>query len=125
MASQLTDIVIGPVVDTNKQYEYIILHVLQPTNLEDLLIFDNTYTAAGKLSNLQPHMFRFPARQVLAGDRILLFSQEAPTGQILPNGPGQGNTHYFSWGLDHTIWNNDGDKATLVRISHESKRSER
>lgn len=123
MAYKLTEIGIGEVSNKGTSNEYITLHILQDTNLGDLLLFDATYAPDGSLSNIHRHLYRFKEKAVNRGDQVQLFTYKAHYS--IPQFNGQRRIYPLSWEMDAPIWNDNGDRATLVRISHETGRIEK
>jgi hypothetical protein len=121
MAAQLVHLTIQGVQHPGKDKESITLLVNSDLNLADFLIYDTTYSTEGNVSNHERHMFRFPDCAVKAGDRVLLITKKKGNAkQSLEDG----STAYgFRWGLKQTVWNQGADNATLVRISHEMRKS--
>ena len=103
--------------------EFIQFHVhTSAINLNEYLFYDNTYESDHELSNAQRHMYRFPKSNLALseGDVIRVYTQEpTPATRKGAHVHDKGlNVHYYNfyWGLKHDIWNNDGDKATLLHV---------
>ena len=95
------------------QNERVIIKVLEDCQISWYLIFDNTYNADGRLSNLWRHLYIFPQREVKAGDFIWLYTKDGTNSHR--GNDSNTTTYILHWGLGETIWNHDGDKAYLVK----------
>lgn len=93
--------------------ERVILKANKDCEISWYLLFDNTYDEQGNLSNLWRHMYIFPKINMKAGDFVWLFTKK---GANSSRGNDTNTTTYLLyWGLDETIWNNEGDMAHLVK----------
>lgn len=103
--------------DANK--EYVMLKALEDCNLNNYMILDNTYDAAGEPSNKSRHIYIFPDFSVKAGQYVCVSTRK---GKYKLGKTDKGNPlHYFYWGLEHSVWNDDGDVAHLIRIGGHQK----
>ncbi len=94
--------------------EKVLIDVLEDTNLKFYLIRDSTYSSEETLSNKWVHTYKFLNQKVKKGDKVILFTKH---GKKLTRDLGNGNTEYtYHWGLDNSVWNNDGDVAILYQI---------
>ncbi len=102
--------------------EYALISVNRDCNLSKFLLYDTTYDDEGRISNKLPHMLRLPDYNVRVQQtpQIRLYTSRTYPIQewVDPSGI---NTLILSWRLNETIWNKEGDKATLVEISNESE----
>jgi len=98
----------------NLKSEYVILKVLEDTNLQHYGIVDATYTPDGHLSNLHQHFFKFYHYVVAKGDYIHLYTKDG--NDEIFNNRAKTTTHCFYWDLDVSVWNNEGDVAVLLGI---------
>lgn len=99
---------------TQNGAEYLELSVTaETTNLRDYAITDATFDENGDLSNKQRHFFKFPDKEVVKGQRIILFTQNMKQSQ----GTVDGSIVYFAWKLNHDVWNDTGDNITLLKIA--------
>lgn len=116
------DIEILKVYNPGEDNEYIRLRVNENCNLNKFLIYDTTFDQEGNVSNKLPHVFRFPNIQVSSADTplIRLYTKRNYQTQKWV-APDKINNLILSWRLNETIWNKDGDKATLVEICNESE----
>lgn len=95
--------------------EYVLLEVLAACHLNLYAVYDATYTGDHKISNKQRHFYRFPPKDVDAGDFVSLRTGKGKSGSFVND---EGKTvHRFYWGLDHPVWNDDGDAAVLLQIA--------
>lgn len=102
--------------------EYALIRVNRDCNLNKFLIYDTTFDGEGRVSNKLPHMLRLPDYivQVSRTPQIRLYTSRSYPIQEWCD-PQHVNTLILSWRLNETIWNKDGDKATLVEICNESE----
>jgi len=99
--------------------EYVMLKALEDCNLSSYMILDNTYDASGELSNKSRHVYIFPECSVKEGQFVCLNTGK---GKYKLGKTDKGNPlHYFYWGLEHSVWNDDGDVAHLIRIGGHQK----
>lgn len=108
------------VLDKKTASERVVLDVHADTNLRDYALIDNTYDQDGLISNKDRHFFSFPSTKVKAGDIVRVYSKtqikgETYTTQELDDNATQ---HTFYWGFanGYTVWNDDRDKVTLLKI---------
>lgn len=95
--------------------EYVLLEAIANCQLNRYALYDATYTADGKTSNKQRHFYRFPPKGVDAGDWVSLRTGKGQNGSSV-NDDGR-TVHRFYWGLNHPVWNDDGDAAVLINIA--------
>lgn len=102
--------------------EYALIRVNRDCNLNKFFIYDTTFDDEGRESNKLPHMLRLPDYnvQVLRTPQIRLYTSRSYPIQEWSD-PQHVNTLILSWRLNETIWNREGDKATLVEICNESE----
>ncbi len=102
--------------------EYALIRVNRDCNLNKFFIYDTTFDDEGRVSNKLPHMLRLPDDnvQVVRTPQIRLYTSRSYPIQEW-NDPQHVNTLILSWRLNETIWNKEGDKATLVEICNESE----
>lgn len=84
--------------------EYVLLQATEDVNIGNYAIMDNTFDEDGRLSNIHPHFFHFPSKNVKKGDYIVLFTGNGKpyTGEL------EGKPlHYYYWGSNAPIWNDD------------------
>ncbi|HUU56532.1 MAG TPA: hypothetical protein VMW93_04250 [bacterium] len=99
-----------------KDKERIVLRVLKDEDIGFYVIFDTTFTEEGNISNKVRHSFWFPDKKVRAGDLVVLYTKR---GQAKEREKPRGiTTHFFYWGLDKTIWNEEGDCGVLLKVSN-------
>ncbi len=94
--------------------ERVVLSVLQDTDLKYYIIRDTTYTDDEHVSNKWQHVHKFGEQPVKAGDEVILYTKK---GKKEIKNHGNNNKQYtYYWGMDSSIWNNDGDAAVLYQI---------
>lgn len=101
------------IADHNHDDERIVINVLEDTDIGEFLILDTTYNN-GKVSNKVRHPYWFPDKKVKKGDLVILYTRKG-TQSIKKNESGS-TSHFFYWGLDSNVWNNDGDCALLLHV---------
>jgi hypothetical protein len=94
--------------------EYVSIEVLQNCTLDYFGVADTTYTDDDKISNKLRHYFWFPRREAAKGERVVLRTGTGKNDQYTTeNGT---KVHRFYWGLESSVWNDDGDAAVLFQI---------
>lgn len=93
--------------------EFLLMSVNNTCSLKDFLVMDSTYDKNKKLSNIDPHVFCFPDVDVEAGEFVCLFTSSGKYKVKIIDGE---SVHCFYWGSKAAIWNDDGDKAFLLKI---------
>lgn len=102
------------IIDHGHNDERVVLDITDDTDIGEFLILDTTYTSQGKVSNKVRHPYWFPDKNVKKGDVVVLYTKK---GSSSSQGNSNGSTnHFFYWGLDNNVWNNDGDCALLLHI---------
>jgi hypothetical protein len=92
--------------------ERIVFEVLKDADIGYFLVFDTTYTQDNKVSNELRHPYWFPDKNVKAGDLVILYTKQG-TNTSRKNDDGT-SSHFFYWGLDMPILNNDKDCIVLI-----------
>ncbi|MDU1906576.1 MAG: hypothetical protein E6772_17555 [Dysgonomonas sp.] len=97
--------------------ERLVIEVLEDCNLFDYMVLDTTYNNDNNISSLLRHCYLFPDHEVKKGEAVLLYSTKGKncTGQFTDT---KRTFHVFYWGLDKSIWNNEEDKALLLKIAN-------
>jgi hypothetical protein len=98
----------------NINHERIILKALKKVQVGEYMIADSTYTVDGQISNILRHIFWIPDKIIQANDLVVIYTKVGHSSEKL-NKSGV-TTHFFYWDIDRTIWNKEGDNATLFRI---------
>lgn len=95
--------------------ERVLMEVMEDCNLSHYLLFDNTYSNNGILSNLSRHVYFFNAKEVKKGDFISLFTRKKRVNDKDSfSNKRKTTTYQLFWGLDKEIWNNVRDSAYLL-----------
>jgi hypothetical protein len=116
------DIELGGIRNPGGEYEYILLKVNRDCNLSKFVIYDTTYDDEGNVSNKLPHFYRFPDYNVKASNTPLIRLYTSMSYKIQEwVDPKKVNNLILSWRLNETIWNKEGDKATLIEIANEEE----
>lgn len=97
--------------------ECIIFKVLKDCNLWPYILMDTTYDEGGNATNVNRHVYIFENYNVVAGDYVILYTHKGTT-EHFKNRSGS-KTHTYYWGFEEGthIWNNEGDKTLLVKVS--------
>ncbi len=96
--------------------ECIWLDVLEDMNdLDHYILCDKTFTNSNETSNELRHMYWFPKKILKKGDWIKLSTGPGTDGTF--SNSRKTTTHCFYWKLGKTVWNKDGDVATLFHIN--------
>lgn len=97
----------------NHEKERLVLDVIEDTDIGEYLVLDTTYTAKGGVSNKARHPYWFPDKKVKKGDIVVLYTKR---GKQSSTDNGTYTSHFFYWGLDSSVWNDEGDCAVLLHI---------
>jgi len=95
--------------------EKVSIVVKSNTNLSGYAIIDKQYFNDNGASNTFGNIYLFPSMNVKAGDKICLCSGNG-TNKPMNSENKKGTTYMFYWNSDVCIWNNEGDKAYLIKI---------
>jgi hypothetical protein len=95
--------------------ERLWLKVLQDTDMRYYIVFDTRYISQKSISTFPAHTYWFGPKIVSSGDNVVLGTYKG-TYNSKQNTDGT-TTHYYYWGNENTIWNNEGDCAVLFEIS--------
>ena len=108
--------------DNGTDNERVLIKVEEDCDLNNYILYDETFDEEGKPSNKALHMYRFKSREVRKGDYVALYTK-GEEGYALSKmaTPKDAPLHIIKRGLDITIFNQDGDKAHLVQINAEDK----
>lgn len=104
--------------------ERILMRAVNNCNLGDYLVYDETFDDEGNPSNLMPHMLRFDNLYLEKGEHVSLRTQGNPHRDhkgTLKNS--ETVCYYLYWGLDETIFNQEGDTIHLIQIDDEEESS--
>ena len=85
--------------------------------LNEFIVMDNTYDDEGRLSNKNRHCYDFINDNVKLkkNDRVVLHTKEGKNfTKTFPSGV---IAYHIYWGLDETVWNQDGDTVHLTEIA--------
>ncbi len=101
---------------TTSDKERLVLEVLRDDDIGYYVVFDTTFTKDGNVSNKVRHSYWFPDKKVKTGDLVVLYTKSGTDDEKASK---DGSTsHFFYWGLDKTIWNNEGDCAVLLEAKN-------
>lgn len=104
--------------------ERVFMKVMQKCNLSDFIVYDETFDDEGEPSNLMPHMHRLPAVQAKEGMFVSLRTQGDPAKSHLGTLDDDETPCYYEyWGLERTIFNQEGDTVHLVEIADETSKT--
>ena len=107
------DLEITNIYNENLQTERVVMTARNACNLNSFVLFDTTYDEEGKVTNKERHLKAFPTVQLKRGDTVTLYTK---VGQnVIPAlNPYRPVNYIIYWGLDHKVWNNDGDRGYLL-----------
>lgn len=113
-----------PINSSDPTKEVIFLQTDEDINLEGYAIIDRTFDEAGKPSNEFRHFFAFPNYELKKNDIAALVTGKGKRDPepIFKKGTGKliCQIHYFFWGSEECVWNNDGgDIANLIKFTVE------
>lgn len=109
------DLSIVRIADASKDNERLILRVENDCDLGWFLVFDTTYDEKGITSNKLRHLFILPSLKVKKGDYVWVFTGKGE--YHTHDNTSKTKTHNLYWGLESKVWNNDQDKAYLIKYS--------
>ncbi|MEE9466058.1 MAG: hypothetical protein V3W14_10860 [Candidatus Neomarinimicrobiota bacterium] len=95
--------------------ERLVLEAIGDDDIGSYIIADSTYTSGTTISNKLRHTYWIPDKQVSKGDIIVIYTKKGQN-KSRPNDAG-GETHFFYWGLERTVWNMGHDVATIFKIA--------
>ena len=116
----LMKLAIDRIIDNGKASERVLIKVLDDCNLNNYILYDETFDEEGNPSNKVPHMYRFEKRSVKKGEFVSLYTK-GEKGYTLNTmkTPKDAPLHRIKRGLDINIFNRKGDIAHLVQINGE------
>lgn len=94
--------------------DYILFRVLKGTCLHDYAVYDTTYDEKGNVSNKWRHFYRFPKGEIMTEDGYLcLYTDNSTTQAYIESRP----IKTFHMGLQGNIFNEEGDRIYLIKVS--------
>ncbi|MDE1645497.1 hypothetical protein [Klebsiella pneumoniae] len=103
--------------------EKLIIKVTADCNLINFMVIDCTYDDEGQSSNKHRHVYMFPEKEVNVGEYIILYTGSGTDRTGVWNRDNDTVTHRFYWGLDTTVWNEDGDEALILKYGVVDRKS--
>ena len=94
--------------------ERIVLKALDDVDVGYYMLADTTYIAENEVSNKLRHTYWLPDKEVDKGDLVVIYTKSGK-GSTKSNKSGS-KTHFFYWGLEKTVWNQNGDAAALFLV---------
>lgn len=111
------NIEIDKVVDNGSHtVERIELNVTGNCNLHHYILADTTYTDETHISNKLRHMYWFLNKEVIAGDKVVIYTKVGASSSVSINS-GKNTKYTYYWNLGSSVWNNTGDAAILFNIN--------
>ncbi|AHL34729.1 hypothetical protein CD58_18305 [Pseudomonas brassicacearum] len=106
--------VIRVVEQGDAKNEYVVIRAQKACDLKGYMILDETYKDDGSTSNKHRHVFTFPSWEVEEDEYIFISTRSGTNrkGKTTEGTPAS----YFYWGLNSSVWNEEGDKVHLVKI---------
>ena len=109
------DLSIVKIANAHEDNERLIIRVENDCDLGWYMVFDSTYDEQGIQSNKLRHLYILPSLKVAKGDYIWIHTCKGE--YHTHDNTSKTKTHNLYWGLDSKVWNNDKDKAYLVKYS--------
>ena len=99
--------------------EYLAFKVEEDCNIHQYLIYDTTFDGDGELSNLLPHMYRFPSQDVTKGAYVYLYIHSKGGRKAFEVDKDGDNRFRFAWGLDTnvSVFNNEKDFLHIAEVN--------
>lgn len=104
--------------EKGKKDEYLSFTVLEDCNIHDYIIYDTTFDGNGDLSNLLPHMYRFPHQDVIKNAVVFLYVHSIGSKKAIEKEKTGRQVYRFSWGLadDFDVFNKEGDYLHIAEV---------
>ena len=99
--------------------EYLAFKVEEDCNIHQYLIYDTTFDGNGELSNLLPHMYRFPSQVVTKGANVFLYIHSMGTRKAIDKNSNGVDVFRFAWGLDTnvSVFNKEKDYLHIAEVN--------
>ena len=99
--------------------ERLVLEATSNDNIGRYIVLDSTYEASGGISNHFRHVYWFPDQDVKKGEKVILYTKKGIKDYEFkpPNKEVNVGTHFFFWGVDHNVWNDNADSVTLIEVA--------
>lgn len=104
--------------EKGKNNEYLSFTVLDDCNIHEYIIYDSTFDSDGELSNLLPHMYRFPSQKVTKGAIVFLYIHDLGNRKPIDKQDSGRQVYRFLWGLSEemNVFNKDGDYLHIAKV---------
>lgn len=98
--------------------EYLGFRVDEACNIHQYIIYDTTFDGDGELSNLLPHMYRFPSQAVTKDSYVYLYIHSMGSRKAVDVNNKKENVYRFSWGLDDSVsvFNKEKDYLHIAEV---------
>lgn len=114
---------IDKIIDNGKDNERVLIKVLDDCNLNNYILYDETFDEDGNPSNKVPHMYRFEKCIVKKGEFVSLYTKGDKRYALgTMKTPKDAPLHRIKRGLELNIFNKAGDVAHLVEINDEDSK---
>lgn len=102
--------------------ELLAFSVNEDCDVHEYLIYDSTFDGTGELSNLLPHMYRFPSQKVTKGSYIYLYIHSFGDRKPIDEKKDKNQVFRFSWGLDKemSVFNKEKDFLHIAEVKSTS-----
>lgn len=99
--------------------EYLGFLVKEKCNIHQYLIYDTTFDGNGELSNLLPHMYRFPSQLVTKGAYVYLYIHSMGIRKAIDKNSKDVDVFRFAWGLDTnvSVFNKEKDFLYIAEVN--------
>jgi hypothetical protein len=95
--------------------ERLHLSVLADANLVNYAVFDTVKLTNGTaIQSIPKHTYWFLSYPVKAGDDVVLYTRPGVQSKAVRGGGG--TTHFFFWGMTHTLWDAPDACAVVLEV---------
>lgn len=102
-----------------RENEYLAFMVDADCNLHEYIVYDSTFDGNGDLSNLLPHMYRFPLQDVTKGSYVFLYIHDLGERKTFEVDKDGDKRYRFAWGLASTmsVFNKEKDFIHIAEVN--------
>lgn len=99
--------------------EHLAFRVDEACNIHQYLIYDTTFDGEGELSNLLPHMYRFPSQIVTKDAYVYLYIHSLGGRKAIDTNDKNDEVFRFAWGLDTnvSVFNKEKDFLHVAEVN--------
>lgn len=103
------------VFDKNTEDERLTLEATEKCNCGKYIIMDTTFDNE-QTTNAWRHSLVLPDQELEAGDQVKIYTKKG-INRFMRAKNDTCNLFFVYWGLEGSVWNDEGDKAYLYEIS--------